>query len=224
MRAVILLLVVANVLLFAYARLERAATSEGARLSMQIDPERIRPMTPQEVAALAPASLGAPAAASSSAPGLCVEWGPFADADRARAEADLQPLALGRLLSLRPVATETSTYWVNVGALPTRADAERRANELRAQSVSDMSVVAYPRGQFTVSLGVFSTEAAASARVEALAARGVQGAQFEPRAQPNGQSTIVVRNARDPVVARVRELQSQYAGTEVKVSPCPPAS
>ena len=218
MRALVVLLVVANVLLFAYARLEHAAQSEGGRLSMQVEPERIRPMTAQEVAALGPTKV---AAAASAAPTACVEWGPFADADRARAEADLQPLALGRLVSVRPVVSDASSYWVNVGALATRAAAERRAAELRAQAIADLSVVDYPRGQFTVSLGVFRSESAANARAETLAARGVAGTQVEPRGQPNGQSMIVVRDAREPVLARLRELQSQYAGTDIKVAPCP---
>ncbi|HET9669723.1 MAG TPA: SPOR domain-containing protein [Casimicrobiaceae bacterium] len=220
MRALVVVLVVANVLLFAYGRLERSAQSEGGRLAMQVEPERIRPMTPQEVAALAPTKV---AATTSTAPTTCVEWGPFADADRARAEADLQPLALGRLVSLRPVVSDASTYWVNVGGLATRSAAERRAAELRAQAIADLSVVEYPRGQFTVSLGVFRSEAAANARAETLAARGVAGTQVEPRGQANGQSMIVVRDAREPIVARLRELQAQYAGTDVKVAACPPS-
>lgn len=215
LRAVVFLLVVANVLLFAYARLERAAQSEGGRLAMQVEPERIRPMTAEEVAALAPSKV------ASSAPTTCVEWGPFADAERARAEADLQPLALGRLVSLRPVVSDPSSYWVNLGGLGTRAAAERRAAELRAQAIADLSVVDYPRGQFTVSLGVFRSEAAANARAETLTARGVTGTQVEPRGQANGQSMIVVRDAREPIVARLRELQGQYAGTDVKVAACP---
>jgi len=215
MRAVVFLLVVANVLLFAYARLERAAQSEGGRLAMQVEPERIRPMTAQEVAALAPSKVASTTCVES------LEWGPFADAERARAEADLQPLALGRLVSLRPVVSDASSYWVNLGGLGTRVAAERRAAELRGQSIADLSVVEYPRGQFTVSLGVFRSEGAANARAETLTARGVTGTQVEPRGQASGQSMIVVRDAREPIVARLRELQAQYAGTDVKVVACP---
>jgi sporulation related protein len=219
MRIVVLLLIVANLVLFAYARLERAAQSEGARLAMQVEPERIRPLTAQEVAALAPAK----AAALPAAP-LCAEWGPFAEADRVRAEADLQPVAPGKSVSSKPLAGDAATYWVNLGAMPTRAAAEARAAELRAQSVADLSVVEYPRGQFTVSLGVFRTQAAANARAETLAARGVLGTHVDPRASANAQSMIVVRDAHEPVVARLRELQAQYPGTEVRTAACAPAS
>jgi len=105
--------------------------------------------------------------------------------------------------------------------MPNRAAADRRAAELRAQSITDLSVVDYAHGQFTVSLGVFRTEAAANARAETLAARGVIGTRVEPRPQGGTQSMIVVRDAPEPVVARIRELSAQYSGTDVKVTSCP---
>src|SRR5690348_10165349 len=111
MRAAVLLLILANVVLFAYARLDRAAQSEAGRLREQVAPERIKLLSPQQVATLTPAKL------------VCVEWGPFADADRARAQGDLEPLALGRLVSQRALPGDTA-YWVNLGAMPSRAVAD----------------------------------------------------------------------------------------------------
>jgi hypothetical protein len=216
MRAAVLLLIFLNVALFGYARLDRAARSEAGRLQEQVEPGRIRLLSAQQVAALGPAKVAALA-------NVCVEWGPVADADRARAEADIEPLALGRLLSQRPVTLD-SPYWVNLGAMPTRAAADRRATELRAQGITDLSVVDFGRGQFTVSLGVFRTEAAAVARGETLAARGVLGTHVEPRQQGTVQSMIVVRDPPQPVVVRLKELQLQYAGTDLKVGTCAPSS
>jgi hypothetical protein len=111
-------------------------------LQQQVDPDRIKLLSPQQVAALGPAKVAALA-------DVCVEWGPFADADRARAQADIEPLALGRLVSERQVPAD--------GA-------------------------------------------------------GV------------AQSMIVVRDPPQPAVARLKELQGQYAGTDLKVGPCPPTS
>ena len=96
MRAAVLLLIVANVILFGYVRLDRAAQGEGGRLDSQVQPDRIRVLTSQQVAALGPGKVAA-------LPDVCIEWGPFAEADRARAQADLEPLQLGRLVSQRPV-------------------------------------------------------------------------------------------------------------------------
>jgi hypothetical protein len=211
MRAAIVLLIVVNVVLFAYARLDRAAQSEAGRLREQVEPERIKLLSPQAVAALGRAKV------------VCAEWGPFGEADRVRAQAEIEPLAPARLVSQRAVSADTA-YWVNLGAMASRAAADRRAGELRAQSITDLSVVDYPRGAFTVSLGVFRTEAAANARAETLAARGVTGALVEPRLQGGAQSMIVVRDAPETLVARMKELQPQFAGADLRVGACPPAS
>ena len=212
MRTAVLLLVLLNALLFGYARLDRAAKSEAGRLNEQIQPERIRILTSQQVAALGPGKVA-------SLPDVCVEWGPFSDAERARAQADIEPLQLGRLVSQRQVVLD-SMWWVNTGPAATRGAAERRAGELRAQSIEDLSVVEYPRGQYTVSLGVFRTENAANARAEALVARGVTGARVEPRQGGTTQSLLVVRDPPPPAVARLKELQMQYPGSDLKVGPC----
>lgn len=216
MRAVVIILILVNVALFGYARVERAAQSEAQRLQNQVQPERIRLLSPQQVATLGPTKVAALA-------DVCVEWGPFADADRVRAQADLEPLALGRLVSQRQVSADAA-YWVNLGAMPSRAAADRRAAELRAQSIGDLSVVDFGHGQFTVSLGVFRTEAAAASRAATLAARGVVDTHVEPREPDAMQSIIVVRDPPQSAVARLKELQGQYAGTDLKVGPCPPTS
>lgn len=216
MRVALLVLILLNVVAFGFARLERASQSEAHRLQDQVQPDRIKLLTAQQVAALGPAKVAA-------LPDVCVEWGPFNDADRARAQADIEPLALGRLVSQRQVTVDIP-YWVNLGAMPTRAVADRRASELRGQGIADLSVVDFGRGQFTVSLGVFRTEAAAVARAQALAAQGVQGTRVEQRQQGAAQSMIVVRDPPQPAVARLKELQLQYAGSELKVGSCTPAS
>jgi len=216
MRPVVILLILVNVALFGYARLDRAAHSEASRLAEQVQPERIKLLSPQQVAALGPAKVAA-------LPDVCLEWGPFSDSDRTRAEADLQPLQLGRLVSQRQVAID-SPYWVNLGPMPTRAVAERRAADLRGQAISDLSVVDFGRGQYTVSLGVFRTEAAANARAETLKARGVLDMRVEPRQQASTQSMLVVRDPPQPAVVRLKELQGLYPGSDLRVGPCAPGS
>ena len=216
MRTAVLLLILANVILFGYARLDRAAQSEAGRLAAQVQPDRIRVLTSQQVAALAPGKVAALA-------DVCVEWGPFSDADRVRAQADIEPLQIGRLVSQRPVTAADSMWWVNTGPVASRAAADKRAAELRLLAIDDLSVVDSGKGQFTVSLGMFRTEAAANARVEALATRGVAGTRAEPRQTGVAQSMLVVRDPPQPAVARMQELQSQYPGSDIKVGSCTPS-
>ena len=212
MRTALLLLLIANVVLFGYARLDRAAQSEAGRLSAQIQPERIRVLSSQQVAALGPGKVAA-------LPDVCAEWGPFADADRVRAQADIEPLQLGRLVTQRPVVGDPM-WWVNTGPVPSRSAADKRAAELRLLAIDDLSVVDAGKGQFTVSLGMFRTEAAANARVEALATRGVAGTRVEPRQTGATQAMLIVRDPPQAALARLRELQPQYPGSDVKVGAC----
>jgi hypothetical protein len=216
MRTAILLLILANVVLFGYARLDRAAQSEAGRLGAQVQPDRIRVLSSQQVAALAPGKVAA-------LPDVCVEWGPFAEADRVRAQADIEPLQLGRLVTQRSVAADP-VWWVNIGPVATRSAADKRAAELRLLAIDDLSVVEAGKGQFTVSLGMFRTEAAANARVESLASRGVAVLRVAPRPSGVAQSMLVVRDPPQTAVARLKELQTQYPGSDLRVGTCTAAS
>ena len=79
------------------------------------------------------------------------------------------------------------------------------------------------RGQFTISLGVFRTEAAAVGRSESLQARGVSGTRVEPRPPGSMLAMLVVRDPPQPAVARMKELQSQYPGSDLRVGSCAPS-
>ena len=212
MRTVVLLLLLANITLFAYTKLDSVGAGEAVRLKEQVRPDKIVILTPQQVAALSPAKVA-------SLADVCMEWGPFSDPDRTRAIADLDPLQLGRLLTSRRVDVD-GAWWVSLGGFANKAAADRRAFELRQQNVGDVSVVDN-KGQPVVSLGVFRTEQAARARADAVAAQGVKNARAEPRGQPVSQTMLVVRDPQQNVVARLKELQGQYAGSDIKVGACP---
>lgn len=165
-------------------------------------------------------STAAPAPAGVAVPtDVCVTWGPFSDTERAKAQSDLASLKLGAQLSRRAIAVG-DTWWVSVEPFSTRAGAERRAAELKAQAIDDLSVVDAGGGAFAVSLGIFRTESAAAARVAALAARGVTGTHVEPRKQALAQTQLVVRNPAPNVSEKLRELQGRYAGTALSSGAC----
>ena len=76
------------------------------------------------------------------------------------------------------------------------------------------------RGQFAVSFGTFRTEAAAVARADELAALGIKRSKVQPRTATITQTLLIVRDSQQPVVARLKDLQAQYPGTEVKIGTC----
>jgi len=212
LRPVVLLLLLANVTFFAYTRLDSTSDGESARLTEQVQPDKIKLLTPQQVAALGPGKVAALA-------DVCVEWGPVSEGDRARALAELEPLALGKLLTQRRVETNTA-FWVYLPPVANRADAERRAVEARTRGIGDVSIVEVPPQRYAVSLGAFGTEAAANARLAEVVQLGTTNARAGPRQQVIVSTVFVIRDPQAPVVARLRDLAPAYPGSEARIGNC----
>lgn len=211
MRTVVVLLLLANLALAGYIWLDSASGGEGVRLKQQVRPDAIKLLTPQEVAALGPAKAAALA-------DVCVEWGPFSEADRAKALAEIEPLALGKLLNQRRF--EAAAYWVYLPPFASKAAADKRVSELRAAGVKDVFVLDGGTQRFAISLGVFRTEDGANAHLADLTRQGVVGARTGPRPQVPVQTVLVIRDPPQPVIARLRELAPAYPTAEVKIGGC----
>jgi hypothetical protein len=212
MRIIVVLLVLANLALFLYTRLDSLGTGEGVRLAQQVQPDKIVLLSPQQVAALGPAKVSALA-------NVCVEWGPLSDSDKARALALLEPLDLAKLISQKKVEV-VANYWVFIPAAPNRAIADRRMEELKAQGVKELLLVDGGPQRLAISLGVFRTEDAAQARLAALEAQGVKTARVGSRVQAIAQTALVVRDPPAPAVTRMKELQGAFPGSEIKIGTC----
>jgi hypothetical protein len=212
MRTIIVLLLLANLSLFGYIKLDQVGGGEGVRLTQQVLPDKIRLLSPREVAALGPSKVAALA-------DVCVEWGPFSDADRTRAMNDLTPLALGTLLSQRRQDV-SGAFGVMADGFVNRSAAERRATELRARDIGDVTVQDLGKGQFGLLFGVFHSEDAAKARIALLASYGTDNARIVPRQQTLSQTFIVVRDPQAPTVSRLKDLQPAYPGADLKIGGC----
>lgn len=111
--------------------------------------------------------------------------------------ADLSALEADRLLgvvagskwaafkSKRSAQDNGGPYWVYIPPLPGKVEADRKAGELRALGINEFFVVQETgANHFAISLGVFSTEAAANERLEKLKSQGVRSARVGPRNPP----------------------------------------
>ena len=212
MRTVVVLLLLANLALAGYIWLDSASGGEGVRLKQQVRPDAIKLLTPQEVAALGPAKAAALA-------DVCVEWGPFGEADRAKALAEIEPLALGRLLTQRRIEAATA-YWVYLPPFASKAAADKRASELRAAGVKDVFVLDGGTQRFAISLGVFRTEDARMRISPISRGRASSARETGPRPQVPVQTVLVIRDPPQPVIARLRELAPAYPAAEVKIGGC----
>ena len=228
MRAFFLLLVAANLALFAWSRYyaapDSAADPEPPR--RQINPESIRLLAGPELAGL-PVLKPKPAGRSpqprrrprrcdrAPAPAACIEWGGFAVAEAPRAEQVLEPLALGARLSQRR-SEETAGWWVFIPPQGNRAAALKKTAELKALGIDDYFVLQDEGNmRWAVSLGVFSSEEAAKTRLEALRAKGVRSAQTGERDTQVAKIWFQVRGADAALQAKLRELAQGFPGTEV---------
>ena len=217
-RTVFLLLVAANVGLFAwtYALAPPDPGTDQRPLANQIEPGQIRIVSPQELGAAAAVPTARPAQ-----PG-CVEWGTFTLAVAPRAEQALEPLALGARLASRR-SEETAHWWVYIPpAKDGKAGAQKTVSELKSSGLDDYHVMQEEgKMRWAVSLGVFGTEAAANSRLEAVREKGVRSAQTAPRETVVTKVSLQVREADAATRAKLAEIAQQFPGSELRDCPAP---
>lgn len=209
-RLLALLLLVANAGYFAWwqgwlAPLGAAPLqqSEPQRLDQQIRPQSIRLLAPEEVRRLETSSAGAPR------PAECLQAGLFADNELAvvRQALDGWP---GGSWALEP-AVEPARWLVYMGKYPGQDVLSRKKSELRQLGVSFEPVpsAALEPG---LSLGSFTTQAAAQQQLDALARRGVRTAHVvQDRAEQRGQ-VLRLAAVDDSLRTRLDDLRPVLAG------------
>ena len=224
MRTLFLLLVAANLALFAWFQYYSPAesTSDPAPARRQLNAEKIRLLEGKELKSLAsakPAPVPAPApGAPAGTPAACMEWGGFAVAEAPKAEQALAPLALGTRLTQRR-SEETAGWWVFIPPQPNRAAAQKKAAELKALGVDEFFILQDEgKMRWALSLGVFSSEEAAKSRLEALRAKGVRSAQTGERDTQVAKVWFQLRGADAAQLAAVRGTVQGFPGTDLR--PC----
>lgn len=216
MRILFLILLLANVAFFAWDRYLRAPLSPEEHIrQVQMTPEKIKMVkggpAPKPVAAM-------------TEPGdvPCLEWGTFIGPEAARADAAIAELGLPAA-RVRRVATEARGYWVLIPPLPGKAEADKMMETLKAQGVTDYTLVAEPpQKRNAISLGVFRSEEAAQNLLAAVRKKGVADAVLEPRENFFRQVVFYIREPGEAAVSKLAALRAAMPGTEVKAVGCPP--
>ena len=230
MRTVFLLLVLANVAVFAWWRYVSPADAglDPQPLARQMEPEKLKIVPPAELARQA-TKKPAPAAPSpqvpagpaptASATAACMEWGSFTLNDAPRAEKALEPLGLGERVAQRRTE-ETAGWWVFIPSQGSRQAAFKKAAELKNLGIDEFFVVGEEGTyRWAVSLGVFRNEDAAQARLAALRAQGVRSARVGPREMVVPKVWLQVKSVDAPLQARLKEIASQVDGSELRACP-----
>jgi hypothetical protein len=214
MRALFLLLLLANLAFYAWSRYGAPAdAADPAPLSRQIEPEKLKVIAPHELPPVSAAKKPSPASAA------CMEWGSFSVADAPRAEQALEALGLGARLAQRRTE-EVAGWWVFIPPQGSRQGAIKKASELRALGIDEFFIVQEEgEHRWSLSLGVFRSEEAAQARLAALRSQGARTAQVGPRETVVPKIWLQVKSVDAPLQARLKEIARQVEGSELKDCP-----
>jgi hypothetical protein len=187
LRLAVLLLLLANAAYAAWSQGFLAAwgiaspqQSEPQRLEQQIKPQVLRILGPDEVRRLETAALGS----ASKAP-ECLQAGPILDSQIIGLRQVLEPWPAGSW-SLEPVV-EPARWIIYMGKYQTAGSVDRKKTELREIGVS-FEPLSNPALEPGLSLGAFTSQAAANQQLATLSRLGVRTAKvLQERPETRGQ-------------------------------------
>ena len=211
MRLLFLILVLLNAVAFGYIRFAESRAGADNQLSLlQIAPEKMKLVKPG--AATSPRSD-----ASRAQPRLvCLEWGGFAAEESAKAGSALEKVGVADNVSQRETA---ETYWVYIPPLKTRAEADKRAGELKARGITEVAVMPEnDQWKLALSLGLFKTEEAANNYLGQMREKGVRSAVAGRRAARS--LTFVIRDPGDAAAEKIAALKTEFPAAQLKVTTC----
>lgn len=197
MRIFLLLLIFANLAMFAWSRGYfgdgNNSGRESERLEAQINPSRLRILS--TIKAVAPVEV-------------CRVIGDLKLADAQRLQSSLgQQLAGATIMLSRP--DEQQTWELSITGLSDRAAAESKLAELKKFASDDARVTTANNNTFGVLLATFHNESAAREQLQAFIKMGVKSAKVIPR-QPPDAVRLLVRGP-DSLLSRLPDLTRDHA-------------
>ena len=149
----------------------------------------------------------------------CLAWPGLNAASADRLEALLTERFAG-LRRTRHVIPEASSWWVFIPPQASKAEADKKALELKRLGAPEFFVIQEPgANRFAISLGIFSSESAAEERLEVLRAKGVKSAKFARRTVLRPEQITLEMTGPEPMIDAAREaIQPQVP--EQKTAAC----
>lgn len=222
MRALFLLLLLANLLFFAWTRwVAPQATAIGRATPVSADPQAIRLLREAPLAREL-ASNGGTSATADSLALVCVSAGPYVD--RASAEQAAARLSrLGFASRSRPAREEIRVgQWVRLENLATPEDAANALGVIRSAGIADAYVIAEEGTGTIISLGVFADEARARQAVTIARMAGFEP-QVVDRVRPADVFWLDIDRRANAGLPALEDLQGREpAGSPpLELRPCP---
>jgi len=199
-RLFFLLLVLANLIFFAWAQGYLGTPDDGhepQRLAQQLHPERLR-IVPE---------ARTPAAAKDEVVCRLVSGLSLTDAEALNAAV----ASAGATAKILPV-TAPAAYLVVITDLPNQAAVDRKVAELTRRGLKEFSSAAREGGRHELVLGNFPSEPAASEFLQGLTKRGVRSARVDLRQAPTVKASLETRGPAATLLRQLPQLIAAYAG------------
>jgi hypothetical protein len=207
-RALVFALLLANLLFLAFDRgyFGAPAGPDAGRIEQQVAADRVRIVghgsTPPKLNGNGKAAEEAKAKGAEPEE-FCNVWNKLAPDDADRLASTLAEKFAGVRAERRPATFEGGDWWVHLPPQGGKAEADRKAGELKQLGVADYFVVQEGANRHAISLGVFSSEKGGQERLAELKAKGVKSVRLSHR---NGKESATTLEVRGPVERREEVL------------------
>lgn len=223
MKLAFLLLVLVNVLLFAWQHGVFGRYGNGGReperVARQVEPERIRVLTEKDVQTLRERAKQNSGVLDLNLAQACVEYGDFSAGEAARAEKALAALPAAVKVSTTAVEAP-GWYMVYLPPFKTLADAERRAEDLRKLGVRDLLVMNENSAmKFGISLGSFRDPNTAKAHLAALEKTGIKGVRIADRPSTITLTRFQLRDLDATAAQQLGALRGEFPAQAIRACP-----
>lgn len=208
MKAFVFLLVLGNVLFYAFGAgyFGQSERPDAGRLNQQVSPERMRIVSRGEPPALPAGKAPEPVASEVTAekpeaesPEVkpvppakvvsgddCVAWNRLSLGDVERVGTTLAGKFGDFKWVRKPINGDGASWLVYIPPMADKAEADKKAGELRDLGVTDFFPIQDGPNRFAISLGIFSAEKGAQERLADLKSRGVRSARTSVRPGKEG--------------------------------------
>jgi hypothetical protein len=215
-----------NAVLFAYGQgmlgSYKASAREPQRVRNQLNTDKLILQMPAGAALVAAPAPPPAAPATAPAPGLaaCLEVGNFNAAQARRFDKLVEPLALGERQTRQDITiSEITSHMVMIPPLGSKAAADAKAAELKAQGVTNYFILndSTPT-KWAISLGVFKAESAAQTQLAQLKKQGVTGARVAGRTSQAARQTYQFRDLDAATRTALAEAVAKF--DDITTRPC----
>ncbi|WP_269533695.1 SPOR domain-containing protein [Chitinimonas sp. BJYL2] len=237
MKWLFLLLILANLLFFGYTRLveppppvdwqSRLVKAEQVRIVVPAPPKvattpELTPPGTEDAFPDTPVPDEIPVDAAATPPALaCFDWRGVLPEDLPNVRKQLAALKLGGEIKVQAAEPDSpKRYWVFIPQRPNLADAQKKADELKALGVEDFFVVNDgSRWNHAISLGLFSSEEAAKRRLDVIRGKGVRSAIVRERGDTQGK-IVQIRQVPASAKAALSKAATGFKGSSVTAVDC----